>query len=98
MYTVMYMTKSYSLASARSHLAEVVDELEAAGEIELTRRGKRVAVLVSAKRYAHLNGETPSFTAALARFRGRFDLADVGLDPSWTASLRDRRAARKVEL
>ncbi len=92
------MTKSYSLASARSHLAEVIDQLETSGEIELTRRGRRVAVLVSADRYARLRGETSSFTDALARFRHRFDLAEVGLDPSWATALRDRRSARKVEL
>lgn len=94
----MYMTKSYSLASARSHLAEVIDQLEASGEIELTRRGRRVAVLVSADRYALLRGERPSFTDALARFRERFELADVGLDASWATQLRDRRSPRKVEL
>lgn len=82
------MTKSYSLAAARSHLADVVDELEASGEIELTRRGKRVAVLVSATRYARLSGEAPSFTEALARFRERFDTAEVGLEPAWATSLR----------
>ncbi len=94
----MYMTKSYSLATARSHLAEVIDELEASGEIELTRRGRRVAVLVSADRYARLRGDPPSFTDALARFRERFEPADVGLAASWATSLRDRRGARKVAL
>lgn len=93
----MYM-KSYSLASARSHLAEVIDQLEASGEIELTRRGRRVAVLVSADRYALLHGERPSFTDALARFRERFELTEVGVDPSWATPLRDRRSSRKVEL
>lgn len=49
-YTPMHMTKCDSLASARSQLADVVDGLEARGEIELMRRGMRVAVLVSAIR------------------------------------------------
>jgi prevent-host-death family protein len=94
----MYMKRSYSLASARSHLAEVIEQLQGSGEIELTRRGKRVAVLVSADRYALMSRTRPSFAEALARFRERVDLDEVGLDRSWATGLRDRRPGRKVEL
>ena len=41
------MVKKYSIAEARTHLPTIIDEAEAGLEIELTRRGKPVAVIVS---------------------------------------------------
>ncbi|MEW6569314.1 MAG: type II toxin-antitoxin system prevent-host-death family antitoxin, partial [Chloroflexota bacterium] len=41
------MTKRYSIAEARQNLAAVVHELERRARIELTRRGKPVAVMLS---------------------------------------------------
>ena len=41
------MTKRYSVAEARSSLPTIVDQVEAGQEIELTRRGIGVAVVVS---------------------------------------------------
>src|SRR5262245_14977416 len=51
MYIWMYtqrVSKSYSVASARAKLAAIVDEVESGKDIELTRRGKKVAVVMSA--------------------------------------------------
>lgn len=92
------MPKSYSLADARSHLAEIVDEAEAGREVELTRRGKKVAIVVSAARYARLKGTGVGFAEAYDRFTRRFDLAKVGLDEDWAAGLRDRDVGRGVKL
>ena len=50
LYMYMYifdMAKRYSIAEARSNLSSIVDQAEAGQEIELTRRGKPVAVVVS---------------------------------------------------
>jgi prevent-host-death family protein len=41
------MSKRYSIAEARNNLASIVHELEVIDNIELTRRGKSVAVLLS---------------------------------------------------
>ena len=41
------MAKRYSIAEARSNLPTIVDQVEAGQEIELTRRGKAVAVVLS---------------------------------------------------
>lgn len=45
MYTSV-MTKSYSVADARAKLSEIVDDVEAGKEVEITRRGKKVAVVL----------------------------------------------------
>lgn len=92
------MVKSYSLASARAQLAALVDELDDGNDVELTRRGKPVAVLVSAAKYARLREDAPAFAAAFARFKQRFDLGETGLEPSWAEGLRDRGRGRKVAL
>ena len=42
--------KSVSIAEAKAHLSEIVDEVAAGGEVEITRRGKRVATLVAPER------------------------------------------------
>ena len=41
------VTKRYSIAEARAILPTLVDEVQAGNEVELTRRGKPVAVVVS---------------------------------------------------
>ena len=57
MYISMYtgeMSKQYSIADARRNLPSLVDEAEAGSEVQLTRRGRAVAVLVSVEEYQRL--------------------------------------------
>jgi prevent-host-death family protein len=92
------MSKSYSVARARAKLAQIVDEVEAGSEVELTRRGKQVAVVMSAARYARLRGERVAFGTAYDNFLREHRLEDVGIDADWSRGLRDRSAGRKVSL
>jgi len=101
LYIWMYtssMPKSYTVASARAKLAEIVDEVEGGKEVELTRRGKKVAVVMSAARYARLRGDRVAFMTAYDTFRGEHDLQEVGVDPTWPNGLRDRNVGRDVKL
>jgi prevent-host-death family protein len=101
MYIRMYITwmpKSYSIASARAKLASIVDEVEAGSEVELTRRGKKVAVVMSAARYARLRGERVAFMTAYETFRENHDLAEAGLGPTWARELRQRDVGRPVKM
>jgi prevent-host-death family protein len=50
------MQKQYSIAEARDKLASIVHEVEKAGPIKLTRRGKPVAVLIAESEYERLRG------------------------------------------
>jgi prevent-host-death family protein len=92
------MPKSYSVASARARLAHIVDQVEAGSDVELTRRGKKVAVVVSAARYARLAGARVAFQTAYETFRSQHDLADAGVDASWAGQLRQRDTGRPVKL
>lgn len=45
------MQKRYSIAEAKNRLSHVVHEAEDDGPVELTRRGKTVAVILSSDEY-----------------------------------------------
>jgi prevent-host-death family protein len=92
------MAKSYSIASARAKLANIVDEVEAGSEVELTRRGKKVAVVMSAARYARLQGERAAFMTAYETFRATHDLADAGIGADWARGLRQKDVGRPVKM
>ena len=101
MYTTMYMramAKSYSIAEARANLPAIVDEASGGHPVELTRRGKPVAVVLSRQDYDLLTSKRPSFTDAYRTFLETFSLDEVGLDHEFHAALRDHRSGRKVDL
>ena len=52
------LSKQYSIAEARQDLAAIVHEAEENGPIEVTRRGKSVAVLISQADYEHLAAQS----------------------------------------
>lgn len=90
------MAKTYSVADARAHLPEILDEVEAGGEVALSRRGRLVAVLLSSEEYDRLRGSRTQFGDVYRAFVDRHDLAAVGVDD--VESLRDRSPGRKVRL
>jgi prevent-host-death family protein len=101
MYICMYnplVAKSYSVADARAKLSEIVDDVEAGKEVELTRRGKKVAVVLSAARFARLTGDRVAFATAYENFRREHDLEQDGVDPDWATELRDAAPGRRVKL
>jgi prevent-host-death family protein len=86
------MTKQYSIAEARGRLPGLVHEVEAGEPVVLTRRGRRVAVLVSAEEYDRLTGRAPrhNFGEALRRFRERMDLEQLWEEGNPWEDVRDR--------
>jgi prevent-host-death family protein len=92
------MAKRYSIAEARSNLPTIVDQAEAGQEIELTRRGKPVAVVVSLRELERLRGEMARFGDAYKRFLKAHPLREVGLDEGFFDSAREGDAGRKVAL
>jgi prevent-host-death family protein len=101
MYTFVYMSKMpkrYSIADARSNLPSIVDQAESGQAIELTRRGKPVAVILSLGELERLRGTRTKFGDAYRRFLESHSLAEVGLDTDYLASTRDRGHGRKVAL
>jgi prevent-host-death family protein len=92
------MPKRYSIADARTHLPSIVDEAEAGEEIELTRRGKPVAAIVSLRELERLRGARTVFSEAYRRFLKSHALRDIGVDAEVFQNTRDRESGRKVSL
>jgi prevent-host-death family protein len=92
------VTKRYSIAEARASLPTLIDEVQAGNEVELTRRGKPVAVVVSRDAYDRLQSAHVRFRDAYAAFRARFDLADLAGEPDAFANVRDDSRGRAVDL
>ena len=92
------MAKRYSIADARSNLPTIVDEAEAGQEIELTRRGKPVAAIVSLRELERLRGARTVFSDAYRRFLKSHSLRDIGVETDYFQSTRDRESGRKVSL
>ena len=62
------MSKRFSIAQARAQLPAIIDRVAAGADIELTRRGEPVAVVVSTREYARLRAARVSFAEAFGRF------------------------------
>jgi prevent-host-death family protein len=97
MYT-SHMSKSYSVADARAHLPDILDDVEAGKDVQLTRRGRPVALVLSPQRYEMLCREHTNFSDAYRAFLGRHTAEEIGLEPGFLASLRAREPGRRVRL
>jgi prevent-host-death family protein len=75
------MSKQYSIAQARDKLASIIHAVENGDSVEITRGGKRVAVLVSSDEYDRLTAGKLSLWQALERFRQEVDLASLRIEP-----------------
>lgn len=101
MYKMMYtsgMPKSYSVADARAHLPDILDAVEAGKDVQLTRRGRPVAVVLSPRRYEALRNEQANFGDAYRAFVGRHAPEEIALEPDFFDSIRDREPGRRVRL
>ena len=92
------MSQRYSIAEARSRLPKIVNQAEAGIDIELTRRGQPVAVLVSHREFERLRGKRLHFRDAYRKFLKTHSLREVGVDDDFATSARDRTTGRKVSL
>lgn len=93
------MVKKYSIAEARDHLPSVVHEAEKGTQVELTRRGKPVAVLIGVEDFERLSKKKPGFWEAYQEFRSRHDLAELDIDPDEVfRDVRDPSPGRDVDL
>ena len=62
--------RQYTIAEAKNQLSKVVHEAEGDGHVELTRRGKPVAVVLSFAEYQRLRqGPTRPLWQAIKEFR-----------------------------
>ncbi len=90
--------RTYSLAEARDNLTAIVRDVEKTAAVELTRRGKPVAVILSVDEYRRLTRPAGSFSTALERFRQEAGLADMALGPERFEGVRDADPGREPAL
>ena len=87
------MSKRYSIAEAKDHLPRLVRAAERDGAVEITRRGRPVAMLVSMEEYERLHGRRVGFWQALEAFR-RDAGRDMSLGEDVFLDIRDRSTGR----
>ena len=75
------MTDKHSIAEARRNLPKLVRVAEKGMAVELTRRGKPVAVLIGWRRYERFASSHRSFVTAYRNFTNGSDLPKLALDP-----------------
>ena len=91
--------QQYAIADAKNQLSRLIQQVELGEAIELTRRGKPVAVVLSEAEYRRLQ-QPPSFSKALLAFRARTDfigLSDEEMDEIFQ-DLRSKDTGRDIEL
>jgi prevent-host-death family protein len=92
------MSRRYSIADARSNLPTIVDQAEAGMEVELTRRGKPVAAVISLRQLERMRGARPRFNERYKTFLRKYSLDEIGVEGDFFESPRDRSGGRKVSL
>ena len=92
------MRRQVSIAEGRSRFARLVHDVESGETVEVTRRGKAVAILLSVGEYAQLSGERGDLWAAIQRWRDSVDFSEwEDTDDPW-ADVRDPSPGRASEL
>jgi prevent-host-death family protein len=97
MYTWV-VAKQYSVADARRKLPSLLSEAAAGAEVQLTRRGKPVAMLLSVAEYESLKFARGKFADRYESFRREYPEGKAALTPREARALRDRSVGRKVQL
>lgn len=92
------MTHQYSIAQARDRFTRIVQEAEAGESIQITRRGKPVAVVLSQDAYQHLTSTQIPFGSNLDSFRTTYQIEELEIDPDPIFDSRDHTSGREVNL
>jgi len=101
MYMFMYarkMLQRYSIAEAKAHLPMIVDQAESGVEVELTRRGRPVGVVVSRQKFDRLRGKGSHFRETYRKFLEKYSVKEIGREDDVIVSMRSKGAGRKVSL
>ena len=90
------MLPRYTIAEARNHFAEIVHDLKHISWIEVTRRGRPVAILISVEEFESLCAGNISFVSAYEAFRNTYDLVKAEIEPEVFENLRDPSLGREM--
>ena len=92
------MQKQFSIAEAKNRLPSIVHYVEKVPYVELTRRGKPVAVLLSIQEYERISRKYTGFWSAVSEFRRKVGDEGIEISDSDFKGLRDLSSGRKIEL
>jgi prevent-host-death family protein len=92
------MKKHYSVAEARTKFPTLIREVEQGQSVEITRRGRPVAVVVSLAEFRRIESAGPTFIEAYESWRRRASPGDTAIERRFIRSLRDRSRGRKADL
>jgi prevent-host-death family protein len=92
------VAQQYSIDQARRHLTRLIDEIESGEVVQITRKDRPVAVLISMSEYARINARRDSFSLVYAEFHAKYPEMAPGIGPRYFRSLRDRAQGRLVKL
>ncbi len=92
------MHHQYSIANAKNSLSRIVHKAEEGETVHLTRRGKLVAVLLSAKEFQKLSKKQSSPADALQQFLSNKNYNDVDIEPTVFSGLRVKNSGRDIKL
>jgi antitoxin Phd len=94
---MIIMQKQFSIAEAKNRLPTIIHQVEKGPYVELTRRGKPVAILLSIQEYERLNRKYTGFWSAISEFRRKAENEGIEISDSDFNGLRDLSSGREVE-
>ena len=92
------MQKQFSIAEAKNKLSTIIHSVEKGPYVELTRRGKPVAVLLSIQEYERLSRKYTGFWSAISEFRRKLEDEGIEISDRDFEGLRNLSSGREVEL
>ena len=92
------MQKQFSIAEAKNRLPTIVHSVENGPSVELTRRGKPVAVLLSIQEYERLSRKYTGFWRAVSQYRRKVEDEGIEISGKDFKGLRDQSSGREVGL
>jgi len=93
----MVMQKRFSIAEAKNNLPSIIHDVEKGNAVELTRRGKPVAALLSIKEYERLCGKNQAFWSGLMTIRQVIENENIEIPDLDLEGLRDPSTGREAE-
>ena len=93
------MTDRHSIAEARRNLPALIREAENGKQVELTRRGEPVAMLISHQAFKYLTSIRRGFVAAYLDFTSNIDVSNLELNPDELfGDVREETGGRDIPL
>lgn len=89
----------YSIAQARDHFAQLINQAEVGEPVKITRQGKPIAIILSVQEYDQITKAKPSLRDVVKKLRHRIETEGIDLDPDEVFSdVRDQSPGRAVDI